>query len=412
MNTLKKQIIAVVISLISICLAVAYYLKPLKTKAPVETEQYFDLNESEKFVDTTDDKLQGSANFTQQAMTENSDNNVPFYPRVTFTNISPSTYSPIYKVNGQVNAQYKLNLPSEVEGKIVEISKNFEAGHIVKKGDVLASVEDYRYRAQLIKAEQRLLSATINLEQRLSESKQAKADWEKVGSSNIPTQLSLKIPNVKLAKLAVKAAQIEYEKSFDALKDTVIVAPFNAVVEQRDIAIGAYISPGMTIARLHSIENYKVVLPLDASQWKNLPTQLTEAIKIIPIAGSLGTWFSSTQILANQVDENTRQRNLVVNIANPLNKKQKLLAGSFVEAQVVGKPQHTLLKVPVSAVTSDGYIWFIERDETLNRHKAKIHFTSDAFAYLKAFNKKPIKLVTHPMVSFITGQPINAIEGE
>jgi RND family efflux transporter MFP subunit len=395
-----KQIIAILVAILCIVLAVIFNFSYTTEKNSLLSKESSGAISAEKEVVNGEEKVLSKEITTAK----------PFYPRVTFTYAFASKYSPVYKVNGQVNAQYELNLPSEVEGKIVKLNANFDVGNIVRKGTVLANIENFRYRELFTLAKKNVLEAKIFLAQKESESRQAKIDWDKLGNTGKASDLSLKIPNVNLAKLQLEAALIELEKAQDSLNDTMIVSPFDAVVEQRNVSVGAYVSSGMAIARLHSIESYKINLPLESTQWSTLAQPIKKAIKILSVAGSQGEWFSSSQVLESQIDKDTRQRNLVVKVSNPLDRHNKLFVGSFIEAEVLGKEINNLFKVPASAVTGDGVIWFIKGDETLSRHKVNIQFSKDGFVYVDAFESEEIRLITYPMYSFVIGQRVEAFE--
>ena len=153
---------------------------------------------------------------------------------------SPKTISDEIYINGSLLPDEEVNLSFETSGKIVEI--NFKEGSFVKKGDLLAKVNDkslqaqlHRYTSQLKLAEDRVYRQSTLLK-RDAVSQEA---YEQVKTD-----------------LATLKAEIELVKANIEL--TELRAPFDGVIGLRGVSVGAYASPSVVVAKLAKISPIKV----------------------------------------------------------------------------------------------------------------------------------------------------------
>ena len=141
---------------------------------------------------------------------------------------------------GNLLPDEEVDLSFETSGKIVEI--NFKEGSIVRKGELLAKVNDKpllaqlsRYEAQLKLAEDRVYRQSALLEKdAVSQEAYEQASTE----------------------LAMLNADIDIVRSNIAL--TELRAPFDGVIGLRNVSEGAYASPSVVVAKLTKISPLKI----------------------------------------------------------------------------------------------------------------------------------------------------------
>lgn len=143
-------------------------------------------------------------------------------------------------VSGKLMPDEEVDLSFEASGKIIDI--NFTEGSSVKKGQLLAKVNDSQLQAQLARLEAQMPLAEDRvfrqnaLLQRDAVSKEA---YEQVKT-----------------ELATLHADIENVKASIAM--TELRAPFDGVIGLRQVSTGAYASPTTVIAKLTKITPLKV----------------------------------------------------------------------------------------------------------------------------------------------------------
>ena len=159
---------------------------------------------------------------------------------VNATVIRPQLLTDEILISGSLLPDEEVNLSFETSGKIIEI--NFQEGTFVKKGDLLAKVNDKplqaqlkRLMAQLKLAEDRVYRQSALLE-RDAVSKEA---YEKV-----KTELATLNADIDLVKANILQTELR--------------APFDGIIGLRQISVGTYASPSTIVAKLTKISPLKV----------------------------------------------------------------------------------------------------------------------------------------------------------
>ena len=91
---------------------------------------------------------------------------------------------------GVVRPRTQSMLVAQVSGQVSFISENFRDGGFFEEGELLLSIDDRDYQAEVKIAEASLLSAKQNLLEEQARSKQALADWNRLGSGDAPSPFS------------------------------------------------------------------------------------------------------------------------------------------------------------------------------------------------------------------------------
>lgn len=154
--------------------------------------------------------------------------------------VKPQTISDEIFINGSLLPDEEVDLSFETSGKIVEI--NFKEGTFVKKGDLLAKVNDKPLQAQL----HRLTSQVKLAEDRVY--RQSKLLQKDAVSQEAYEQVK--------TDLATLNAEIEMVKA--NIEQTELRAPFDGIIGLRGVSVGAYASPSVVVAKLAKISPIKV----------------------------------------------------------------------------------------------------------------------------------------------------------
>ena len=154
--------------------------------------------------------------------------------------IKPQLLKDEIQISGSLLPDEEVDLSFETSGKIVEI--NFEEGSFVKKGQLLAKVNDRPLQAQL----QRLVSQLKLAEDRvfrqnalLERDAVSKEAYEQVKT-----------------ELATLNADIDLIES--NIAQTELRAPFDGVIGLRQVSVGTFASPSTIVAKLTKISPLKV----------------------------------------------------------------------------------------------------------------------------------------------------------
>ncbi len=329
-------------------------------------------------------------------------------PLVTVIPTRAASYRASFSVHGEVRSIEELQLTSQVSGQVIWRNPLLAAGGRVIRGDTLIRLDDTDYRLALANARREQADASLNLQQEQRQQAQARRDWQRAGLGDKATDLALRIPQVLAAEARLKAAQVAVEQAERDLKQTRISAPFDAVVLSRAVGVGSYLSAGQAMAELRASSAAEVRVALSSDQWKLLTAMETLPPVSLRSEDWPGVrWTGRITRLSALVDPATRLRELVIRVEQPLDYPVPLLAGSFVTAQLQGAEQQDLLAIPASALSANGYLWYVERNQLQRRAVAPLFSDDDRLFVPRGDLPQSLQLVRRPLASFLPGMAVS-----
>lgn len=232
-------------------------------------------------------------------------------------------------VSGKLVPDEEVDLSFEASGKIIDI--NFTEGSSVKKGQLLAKVNDSQLQAQLARLEAQMPLAEDRvfrqnaLLQRDAVSKEA---YEQVKT-----------------ELATLHADIENVKASIAM--TELRAPFDGVIGLRQVSTGAYASPTTVIAKLTKITPLKVefAVPERYARQIRKGTNLT-----FKIEGKLEEFKAQVYATESSIDPETHT--LTVRAIYP-NHNGLLLPGRYADVSLKQEEISDAIAIPSEAIVPE-----------------------------------------------------------
>lgn len=171
----------------------------------------------------------------------------------TVTQIYPSQTLTVLNASGYVVPQRKSSLASKVTGRLVWLG--VEEGTQVKKGQVVARLENQDVEAAKDQAESQVKAARSNLEQAKAELQEATLNFERFRALLAKKVIAPSVYDSALARYERAAAAVEaaeatlkaylaaLEGAMINLEYTLIRAPFDAVVLTKNADIGDIVTP-------------------------------------------------------------------------------------------------------------------------------------------------------------------------
>lgn len=157
---------------------------------------------------------------------------------ITVASRGAADVPPVFTAAGKIVSDHKVSVSTKVSGQIVEL--RFEQGDRVKKGQVIARIEDVNYRAMrdqaaahLEKSRAALAYQQVNFDRvaRLHESSDA-PDIEYVDAKRA----------VEEARAQVAADEAALTFAEKALRDCEVVAPIEGVILERSVEVGDFVA--------------------------------------------------------------------------------------------------------------------------------------------------------------------------
>jgi RND family efflux transporter MFP subunit len=348
-------------------------------------------------------------------------------PQVGVVLALPQPYQAEVVGFGAAKSRYQLTFTSEVSGRVIQLSQQFESGQVIKQGDELAQINDVSYQQALTLAQANVAQAELDLLEEQRQGEQAKSEWLRSGVTGEPASpLVLRTPQLAQITAALANARLALKKAQQDVNYTHVKAPFDALVVSRDIQPGSYVQAGTQLATLYSVAEVEVNVPLSEQQWQNLPeltnAQLDIATPAVTLQSSDGRyrWQGYVERVEQHVTELSRQRSLVVVVDDPLAQSTRLFPGTFVKVIIQGKSVQNLWQLPSSAISQQGDIWFVDDAGLLTKALATVLFEQNSFVYVQPIShslnsqthNSPTQVVKRPLSSFKVGTKVMAkVEG-
>ena len=297
-------------------------------------------------------------------------------PFVETKEILSSPINIIIRSQGSIIPQTESQIFSEIIGPVIYVSSNLYEGSSFKKGDILAQIDPTDYELDIKSAESILAAAKTKLSFEEAESNSAREEWGKIGEGK-PSDLTLRIPQLKQAKSEVEAAQANLERLNRNLNKTIIRAPYDGLVRKKNIDVGTIVSPGYLLASVYATDYVEVKLPVPDEElaFLDIPLDGSE-IDInkqskVRLDGSFGgkniSWEGTIVRMEAEIDPKSRMAILIGRISDPYNLSKyniPLRVGQFVKAEIVGKKFNKIFTVHRELIKNKSQIFLVNPLDT------------------------------------------------
>lgn len=232
-------------------------------------------------------------------------------------------------VTGRLVPDEEVNLSFETSGKITDIY--FAEGSHVKRGDLLAKVNDRQLQAQLKRlkaqiplAEDRVFRQNALLK-RDAVSKEA---YEQVKT-----------------ELATLNADIENIKA--NIDMTELRAPFDGIIGLRQVSAGAYASPTTVVAKLTKVSPLKVEFAVPERYAREVKKGTNLDFRV---EGKLDAYHAQVYATESSLDPETHS--LTIRAIYP-NRNGELLAGRYTDIKLKQKEIEDAIAIPSEAIVPE-----------------------------------------------------------
>lgn len=336
-----------------------------------------------------------------------------FYEVVTKKNITLKILT-----NGEVKPLNEINLISQVSGQIVEAADEFVDGGIIKADSPLVWIDDRDYKLAVISAESRVAQASKLLEREIAESELAKNDWEELGLGEA-SPLTLRIPQLKEAEAAEKAALADLEKAKLNLERTIVKLPFQGIIREKRTGVGQFVGAGSVLATAFSTEEVLIALPLTDTElsYLGLPLAYEEAKPftgpkvnfLSSISNKTFEWEGRIVRTAGSIDPPTRLVYVYAEVINPYQQSPPLAIGMFVDAIIEGKTIEDGFLVPNSAINNNSNIYVINKNDNLEIRDIEVLGTENDYVIIKGEIIEGERVVVSPLNNAKIGMGLKPI---
>ncbi|MCW1883171.1 efflux RND transporter periplasmic adaptor subunit [Luteolibacter flavescens] len=274
---------------------------------------------------------------------------------------------------GTIRAHYTTTVTSQVAGTIVKLHDRFEDGAFFKKDEILAELDPADFQVAVSAADSGVARAEAVLVQEEARAKQARLNWQDLGYDEEPSELVLRIPQLKEAKASVDAAMAELEQARRDLERTKIRAPFDGRVQQRAVGLGQSVGGSTPLGEIFATDFAEIRLPLAPRQLEfvNLPSHPGDPEVPVTLTDAIAQnnnvqWEARIVRTEGALDESSRELFAIARIDDPfgiVSGKPPLRIGQPVRASVRGKILDDVFVIPRYTMRGVNRIYLVDRQE-------------------------------------------------
>jgi multidrug efflux system membrane fusion protein len=296
---------------------------------------------------------------------------------------------------GEVQALEKTILAAQVSGEVTTWHPNFVAGGLVKRGDILFSIEKDAYEAALLQAEAKISLAQATLIEEQARQQVAMRESRSLPASKV-SDLYLRKPQVLSAKAQLKSARAAYRIAQRDLDNCDIKAPYDALVISREIGSGQFVNVGMKVAEINNIEVAEIIFPVAGFDSQFLPNTIDNNFALITTKELVSVSRKGyLQRDLGVVDQTTRMSHLVIRVDDPYSLNSnlpRLKFGTYVEVSFEGIELKNVYKIPQTLV-NNRKVWLLDENEQLQSHAVEVIREEGSYFYVSSGVNENDKLV-------------------
>jgi RND family efflux transporter MFP subunit len=284
-------------------------------------------------------------------------------------------------VNGNLAAYDQTTVSMKVPGRLETI--NVDLGSVVRKGQVIAQLEQPDYKLRVQQAEAALSQARARLglspdgaDDRVSAEetgtvRQAKAVLD---DAKLKRERAAKLVEQGITPRAeydtvdseYKVAVSRYQDALEEIRnrqgllaqrrselaltrqqlaDTVVYSPLDGVVQEKKASAGEYLAAGAPIVSVVRIDPLR--LRVDVPERESHSVRMGQSVRVI-VEGDPETYLGSIKRLSPTISEQNRVLSVEADVRN----NGRLRPGAFVKAEIVTNQTNTAITVPPNALVT------------------------------------------------------------
>lgn len=316
--------------------------------------------------------------------------------------------------SGTVRPSTQVNVVPEVSGRVVWQKPGLRAGSQLAANEVFARIDSTPYQAQVAADRQRVLQAKLELS--LEEGRQAVSEREfeilRPGGDREASPLTLRGPQLELARAAVVTAEAALAQSQRSLSRTSLSVPFRSVVLTETLDVGQVVGQASSVATLAGTASTDVLvdLTLDEVGFLRIPGVTDGEASTATISQTVGgqPLMRQGQVvqLLGQLDPQTRRAQVLVEVPGPTTGGVPLQPNAFVDVTLTGITLNGTISLPPEAVSDGDHVWIVDAEDTLQKRTVEVAWRLPDSVVLRGGLADGDRVVISPLVFPVEGQTV------
>lgn len=276
----------------------------------------------------------------------------------------------ILDLTGDIRPILEVDVSPKVPGKIIQ-KLLVDKGDYVKRGDLIATLEDYTIKAQIAEAEAALESAKANLRKIEADLEVIEKDRIRLENlyrekavarqklDHIVAQYKATVQAKRLALAQIKRAEATLRQLQILYRNHRIHAPISGYISRRYVDPGSMSSTNQPVVRISNESKLKIVTSVTEKEYPHIHKGMKAEIRVDSYPGKVFT--GAVSLISPTIDPSSRSGEIEIHIPNP---KFTLRSGMFAHIRLfLGKrraliiPKDALNRVPG---TGSYYVYVVE----------------------------------------------------
>jgi RND family efflux transporter MFP subunit len=324
--------------------------------------------------------------------------------------------------DGIVMPAQQVSLRPQVTGQIIELSSDVVPGGIVKTGQSLMRIDHRDYEILVRQRQYDVARAEKDLKVEQGNQAVAQQEYELLDEviAEEDKELVLREPQLASAEAAQASAKAAQQKAELDLARCDIKAPFNAIVREKLIDLGATVSLNSNLVTLIGTDEawIEVKVPADKLKWLTIPRKNGDPGSSVKIYNKLA-WgedrFRTGRVLclAGELETQGRLTRLLVAVDDPYCLKPEnralpqLLMGLYVSAEIEGRTLSSVFPIEVSYLReNDTAVWLMDDEGGLEVRPVQIAFRDPERVYITDGLTENEQLILTDIAAPVPGMPL------
>jgi RND family efflux transporter MFP subunit len=315
-----------------------------------------------------------------------------------------------------------------VQGPVVWVSPSLEAGGYVEAGQSLLKVDPSDYQTALARAQasyQQALAETEFAEAELSRSRDLEEQGLASKSQLQNTQRTEAVAAARLvdAKASVTQAELDLER-------TDIKAPFNAVVNSKEVELGQFINRAQNVAVLYGADEVEVRVPLAFKQLGYLdvplglrgeldPDSAPEVLLTGMFGGEQQHWVGKLLRVEASIDAASNSVQSIIRVSQPTvdesgykaaQRKVPLPIGLYVQSEISGRQVDDIISLPRTVIRNNNQVLVVDAENKMYFREVEIFRLEEDRVLISGGLIAGEKICISPIQSVYDGMSVQPVE--
>lgn len=320
---------------------------------------------------------------------------------------------------GTVVPAREVELQAQVSGQVVREHEQFAAGSIFEAGVEILLIDPADYQLNMTRKQSALADAVYALKVEEGYQDVAQREWELFRDEGKKPQeeedLALRKPHLEKAKANVAAAEADLLQARLDLERTLIRAPFNGLIKEKQVSVGSQLSTQSPIATLVGTDRYwiQISLPVDQIPWVEIPGMNSEYGSEAVVFTRDGTQkIGRVTKLLGDLEEQGRMARLLIEIDDPLELKKPvgertpLLMGDYLEVEIGGRLLDDVIPLSRSALRNGSQVWVADSQEQLKIRTVDIRWRNAETVFVSSGLQPGERVIVSDLATPVPGLPL------